>query len=468
MRNPVRFQRSHLLGFGNTGSRHASRFALVAATAVILAGCSSDSSRLDALSNPFASSARVDATPTASIPAAEPMTGLGPTAKITGTPLSSAPVAPTPVAQAPAVQPVAPARVAAAAPAAAARMSSGWSAEGGTPIVAGQGDTLSSLSSRYGVPSTALLQANGLTSASQVAPGTRLVVPVYNAGGAAIAAKPAAVARPTLAAAPVAAAAPVVAAAKPVPAKLAPVAAAPAPAAVKAAEANAAAKAKEAADKAKLAADLKAKGAADQQAKVAAAKAAEDAQKAKLAEAKAKDAEKQVKQAEAKLAADKKAVADKKAETTQVAKAGKTDPNPTAAIPPAAAEKEAASDSMNPEFRWPARGRIIQGFKSGGNDGINIAVPEGTSVKAAEGGVVAYSGSELKGYGNLVLIRHPNGFVSAYAHNGELTVKRGEQVKRGQTIAKSGQSGNVSSPQLHFELRKGSTPVDPTQFLAGL
>ncbi len=95
-------------------------------------------------------------------------------------------------------------------------------------------------------------------------------------------------------------------------------------------------------------------------------------------------------------------------------------------------------------------------------------MPEGTAVKAAEGGVVAYAGSELKGYGNLVLIRHPNGYVTAYANNGEIDVKRGETVKRGQMIAKSGQSGNVSSPQLHFELRKGAQPVDPTGYLAGL
>ena len=95
-------------------------------------------------------------------------------------------------------------------------------------------------------------------------------------------------------------------------------------------------------------------------------------------------------------------------------------------------------------------------------------MPEGTAVKAAESGVVAYAGSEIKGFGNLVLIRHPNGFVSAYANNGSLDVHRGEQVKRGQTIATSGQSGNVASPQLHFELRKGSTPVDPTRYLAGL
>jgi murein DD-endopeptidase MepM/ murein hydrolase activator NlpD len=95
-------------------------------------------------------------------------------------------------------------------------------------------------------------------------------------------------------------------------------------------------------------------------------------------------------------------------------------------------------------------------------------VPEGTAVKAADDGVVAYAGSELKGYGNLVLVRHSNGFVSAYANNSELEVKRGDPVKRGQTIAKSGQTGNVATPQLHFELRKGSTPVDPTQYLAGL
>ena len=158
---------------------------------------------------------------------------------------------------------------------------------------------------------------------------------------------------------------------------------------------------------------------------------------------------------------------------TTTAKKTAPDVTPTSSVKPGDAaapltSAQADAAGVSPEFRWPARGRIIQGFKAGGNDGINIAVPEGTSVKAAESGVVAYAGSELKGYGNLVLIRHPNGFVSAYANNGELDVKRGESVKRGQIIAKSGQSGNVSSPQLHFELRKGSTPVDPTSYLAGL
>jgi murein DD-endopeptidase MepM/ murein hydrolase activator NlpD len=124
-----------------------------------------------------------------------------------------------------------------------------------------------------------------------------------------------------------------------------------------------------------------------------------------------------------------------------------------------------------PSFRWPVRGRVIAGFgpKPNGlqNDGINLAVPEGTPVKAAEDGVIAYAGNELKGYGNLVLVRHSNGFVTAYAHASEIMVKRGDAVKRGQVIAKSGQTGNVTSPQLHFEIRKGSTPVDPAQYLNG-
>ena len=116
-----------------------------------------------------------------------------------------------------------------------------------------------------------------------------------------------------------------------------------------------------------------------------------------------------------------------------------------------------------------ARGKVIQAFgpkSSGGqSDGINVSVPEGTPIKAAEDGVVAYAGNELKGYGNLVLVRHANGFVTAYAHASELMVKRNDQVRRGQIIAKSGQTGTVTSPQLHFEIRKGSAPVDPTQYL---
>jgi murein DD-endopeptidase MepM/ murein hydrolase activator NlpD len=137
----------------------------------------------------------------------------------------------------------------------------------------------------------------------------------------------------------------------------------------------------------------------------------------------------------------------------------------------APAVKPSEATGALPTFRWPVRGKVITsyGAKTNGkaNDGINLAVPEGTPVKAAEDGVVAYSGNELKGYGNLVLVRHSNGYVTAYAHASELMVKRGDTIKRGQIIAKSGQSGEVGSPQLHFEIRKGSSPVDPLQFLNG-
>ena len=121
-------------------------------------------------------------------------------------------------------------------------------------------------------------------------------------------------------------------------------------------------------------------------------------------------------------------------------------------------------------FRWPVRGRVISkyGSKPNGtrNEGINIAVPESADVRASDAGVVAYSGNELKGYGNLVLVRHPNGWVTAYAHSKEVFVKRGDTVRRGQVIAKAGSTGSVNSPQLHFELRKGASAVDPEKYLS--
>jgi murein DD-endopeptidase MepM/ murein hydrolase activator NlpD len=144
---------------------------------------------------------------------------------------------------------------------------------------------------------------------------------------------------------------------------------------------------------------------------------------------------------------------------------------PASAAAPQAPVKTAEPAGALPSFRWPARGRVIASFgptpNGAQNDGIDLAVPEGTPVKAAEDGVVAYAGNELKGYGNLVLVRHSNGFVTAYAHASDILVKRGDTVKRGQVIAHSGQTGNVTSPQLHFEIRKGATPVDPAQYLSG-
>lgn len=152
----------------------------------------------------------------------------------------------------------------------------------------------------------------------------------------------------------------------------------------------------------------------------------------------------------------------------------------TPAPAPAPAATGVASNGQLPapdplsgaSFRWPVKGRIISGFgtKSDGghNDGVDISVPQGTPVKAAENGVVAYAGNELKGYGNLVLVRHANNWVSAYANNEQILVKRGDKVSRGQVIAKAGTSGSASQPQVHFELRKGSRPVDPTKYMSSM
>jgi murein DD-endopeptidase MepM/ murein hydrolase activator NlpD len=131
-----------------------------------------------------------------------------------------------------------------------------------------------------------------------------------------------------------------------------------------------------------------------------------------------------------------------------------------------------AKPTANAKFRWPVKGSVLAGFgkRPDGthNDGVDIAVPAGTEVQAADGGTVAYAGNELKGFGNLVLIRHDNGWVSAYAHADELLVKRGDAVRRGQVIAKSGKTGTVDQPKLHFELRQGSKPVDPMPHLEKL
>ena len=122
-----------------------------------------------------------------------------------------------------------------------------------------------------------------------------------------------------------------------------------------------------------------------------------------------------------------------------------------------------------PAFVWPVSGRVIADFGStptgGRNDGINIAAAEGTPIRAAASGSVTYAGDELKNYGNLVLIKHSGGFTTAYAHADRLVVSRGDFVAKGQVIAYAGQTGDVSTPQLHFEIRSGTSPVNPRSYL---
>ena len=120
-------------------------------------------------------------------------------------------------------------------------------------------------------------------------------------------------------------------------------------------------------------------------------------------------------------------------------------------------------------FTWPVKGKIVSSFgtKSNGlyNDGINISATKGANFKATEDGVVAYVGNELRGYGTIILIKHDDNWISAYAHCDTTNVSRGDMVSKGQVIGTVGDSGNVTSPQLYFSLRKGREAVDPTKYL---
>jgi murein DD-endopeptidase MepM/ murein hydrolase activator NlpD len=443
--------------------RHVPQVAALALMSISFAGCSADTTRFAA--NPFASS---QASPEA--------TGSVPAGRVESHPLPQAQPAVSAPKTMPAQQvyaapssgmsgggrglasyarPAHPIETTGAVGPKSVAATSNWNREDGAMIIVGTSDTIDSISQRYGVPARDIMKANGLPTPRAIQPGQSLFIP-----------RPQSHAAPT-----VAAAAPVMHAAPP-----APVATAPAMHYVNAGEtlmgiarknhltAAKLAQANNLAPNAQLKIGMKliVPGA-----KVAAVTPAQQATVQPLAAPPATVAAPQAKPQQ--LAA-----------VTTIGKPGAQVPVPvvkeTAHVATETKEieeqaKSADATSGLPTFRWPVRGRVIAGYgaKTSGkqNDGINVAVPEGTPVKAADDGVVTYAGNELKGYGNLVLIKHSNGYVTAYAHTSELMVKRGDTIKRGQIIAKSGQTGEVQSPQLHFEIRKGSMPVDPTQFLNG-
>lgn len=158
---------------------------------------------------------------------------------------------------------------------------------------------------------------------------------------------------------------------------------------------------------------------------------------------------------------------DKKSNTQNNKQGDVSSPEEQIKKPSATAEK--ILDDKNNKFSWPIKGAIISKFgpKKGGlyNDGINIKAKEGSIIKASEDGLVAYVGNELKGYGNLVIIKHSGGWITAYAHLSKTTVKRGEKIKKGHSIGFAGATGNVDSPQLYFGLRKGRDAVNPESYL---
>jgi murein DD-endopeptidase MepM/ murein hydrolase activator NlpD len=306
--------------------------------------------------------------------------------------------------------------------------SGSWSWDGGTAITVARGDTVETIAHRHHVPASVIIQANNLKSPNTVQPGQRLVIPRYSASPISVAPQP-----------------PVVGAAVLIPPASIPVsgggvatgggasAVVPQDTPIKMSQRHA---------KPPVAAKASGGHTIVQPLKVANAPKATAPQPGKPA--------------------------------LEPHPAPPAAPQKLAAVAPP--EKSAAVDTLKPSdatssFRWPVHGQVIAGFgpKTDGqrNNGIDIAVPENTPIKAADDGVVIYSGNELKSFGNLVLVRHNNDYITAYAHAKELRVKRGDSIKSGEVIGMSGQTGNIETPQVHFEIRKGSTPVDPMQLLHG-
>jgi murein DD-endopeptidase MepM/ murein hydrolase activator NlpD len=409
-------------------SRLFPRAAVLALTAASVAACSSDTSRFN--ENPFASLSHSDAT--ASISQTQAAQGPQPYPTTSATPTSSG--------SGKAVALNSPARPAGgdAAGSVVRKSSANWSWDGGTAVTVAPGDSVETIARRYGVPASVIMQANNIAAPATLHPGQRLVIPRYTATRVATAAAPRSAA------------------------------AAPTPAAAVNAAGNA---------------GVHVVAVGDTLSKIAHHyhKPVNEIAKANNIQPTATlNVGERLIIPGAQAAVVKTSAPTAPAQPKSVvASAAPKEPEPVQSAnvvaPTDPLDKEAAKladgNGAVPKFRWPANGRVIAGYgpttNGQQNDGINIAVPENTPVKAAEDGIVAYAGNELKGYGNLVLVRHPNGYVTAYAHTKELLVKRGDQVKRGQVIARSGQTGNVNTPQLHFEIRKGSSPLDPTRFLNG-
>lgn len=382
----------------------------------------------------------------------------------------------------------------------------GWSSAGGTYVELGEGETIYNLSRRFGVPANAIMEANDISDAGAVRAGQKLLIPTY------VYSRTAAVSAPDND--------PNTAKAKSskgVKAAELPADKLPSPDQVPSREvavlpATPSTKERKSGEDATLAADAKPKEAAKPQAAAEAKPAAGGSsytvkegdslyaisKKTGVSVADIKSAN-ALKDGRLKIG---QTLALRKGKTVAALDTGiKTDaveapvPNVTAADKPAAGTKQAELPQYTPpkadekvieqaeqdvataapsatgvsKMRWPAKGKIIAGYGArtgaGKNAGIDIALPKGTPVKAAENGVVIYAGDGLKEFGKTVLVRHENGLVSVYGHVDTINVQRGATIKRGQEIAMSGMTGNADAPKLHFEVRKNSKPVDPAEYL---
>ncbi|MFZ2100632.1 MAG: peptidoglycan DD-metalloendopeptidase family protein [Oricola sp.] len=411
-------------------------------------------------------------------PVPHPVASVQPVAAPVGTPAYGAPANVSPIT----TSSIAPAqeRFGSAAPQATARSEAtskeGWSTAGATQVTMREGETVYNLAKRYGVPANAIMEANGISDPKSVLPGQRLLIPTY------VYSRTAGVSTPDRNPSTIAASSSI-------------------------GNRNSAAMAKAPAPQLRPVGQTVASASAPARAAVIEAGgrytvvASDTLSGIARRTGASVGAIKQVNS----MSTDTVRLGQKliipglsASEPSQVAMAKNIDPMTTGSVKPAATAPNGVTGYTPPSqaakttegsitkietqasvkapeatgvsaMRWPVQGRVINAFGSnnGGkpNDGIDISVPNGTPVKAAENGVVIYAGDGLKELGKTILVRHSDGLVTVYGHVSGIDVKRGETVKRGQQIAASGMSGAAKQPQLHFEVRKNSTPVNPATYL---
>lgn len=355
----------------------------------------------------------------------------------------------------------------------------GWTTTGGTRISLGEGETIYNLSKRYGVPASEIMKANGITDASRVSSGRQLLIPIYVYSRQAPVSAPDNNPNTRAANSSSGKRGEVKHERLPVPA--------PAPgrdvAVLPSAPSLRSPTNETVASRSSTENASSSSGSANG---VYVVKGGDSLSKIARNHGVSVDALKSANDLTGSNIRIGQALAIPGAGTTQLDPSSTASVNKTQSPKPYTPPVNAVSDSVAAKtkgdtasvapaatgigkFRWPARGQVITGFAKSENgkrnDGIDISMPTGTPVKAAENGVVIYSGDGLKEYGKTVLIRHDDGLVTVYAHAEKLNVNRGDKVARGQVIANSGMSGVAKTPRLHFEVRKNASPVDPTQYL---
>ncbi len=358
------------------------------------------------------------------------------------------------------------------------RSGNGWTTAGGTRVRLGQGETIYNLSKRYGVPVKEIMAANNIDDASRVAAGQQIVIPIYVYDRAAPVSAPDADPKVAASRASRGMVGEAPADRAPVPGRAPDREVAVLPSGpelrqkpsgeTQSATASAASSASDGSYVVKSG-DTLTRIASNHGVSVSALKAANGmskemirvGQKLTIPSAGSRQSTDTITTASVKPAEN-----TPKAYSAPQKTAAKSEMTETAKVDSGAVAPKTTGIG---KLRWPARGQVITGYAKSENgkrnDGIDLSLPVGTPIKAAENGVVIYSGDGLKEYGNTVLVRHDDGMVTVYAHASDLKVNRGDKVQRGQVIASSGMSGAAKTPRLHFEVRKNATPVNPADYL---